>query len=99
MAEDQEQELETDVLFAGATRPAMIFGASFDFAIINVFTAAMALIATGNPLYMLMALPIHAIGFIVCLNDPQFFSVMKCWIILISTCPNRWFWGKSTYNP
>lgn len=95
----ETQELEVDALFAGATRPAMLWGVSFDFAVINGFTAAMVLIATGNPFYMLWAIPIHAFGYIVCLNDPQIFSVMKSWIILVSTCPNRWFWGKSTYNP
>jgi type IV secretion system protein VirB3 len=96
---DEKEQLEFDILFAGITRPAMLFGVTLDFALANGFTAAMILIGSGNPLFLLMIIPIHAIGFVVCLNDPRFFSVIKCWLINMSRCPNRWFWGKPTYNP
>ena len=68
-------ELELDPLFAGITRPAMIFGASFEFAVLNGMFSAMVFLATGKPWYILIAIPLHAIGYLVCMKEPRQFGL------------------------
>lgn len=95
----EEVELDNDPLFAGVTRPAMIFGASFEFAILNGFFAAFVFLATGKPWYLFVVLPGHAFGYVMCLNEPRRFGILFKWLNTVAKCRNRMFWGKSTYLP
>jgi len=99
MSANNEEALELDILFLGATRPAMMFGVTFDYMIINGFGTSMIFLASGNPLYFLLAIPGHILGFLVCLKDPRTFGVVFTWITTTSKCPNRLFWKGSTYTP
>ncbi len=92
-------ELDFDPLFAGITRPAMIFGASFEFAILNGMIAAMVFLATGKPWYILVVIPGHAFGYLMCMHEPRRFGILFKWLHTVAKCRNRMFWGKSTYVP
>lgn len=91
--------LETDILFAGATRPAMLFGVTYAFAIVNGMFALMVFLAVANPFYIAIAIPGHIIGYLVCMNDPQRFEVVIVWLTTVAKCRNRMFWKSSTYTP
>jgi len=95
----KEVMLEHDVLFLGATRPAMMFGVTYDFMVINGMVASMIFLATGHPFYFLLAIPGHLVGFLVCMNDPRTFGIFFVWLTTMSKCPNRMFWKGSTYTP
>jgi len=98
MADDKDF-FEVDLLFAGATRPAMMFGVTFDYLIISGMVTAMFFLGTGNLLYMLMIVPMHALGVLVCANDPRNITVFISWMTVMAKCRNRMFWGSSTYIP
>ncbi len=95
----KEDSLEMDTLFAGATRPAMIWGATYEFCIINGMFAAMLFLAVGNPFYILVAIPAHLIGYLMCMNEPRLFGILFVWLNTMGKCRNRMFWKGSTYTP
>lgn len=90
---------EVDLLFAGATRPAMMFGVTFDFLIISGMSTAMIFLGAGNPIYLLSFLPMHVIGVLICANDPRNITILLSWMNVMAKCRNRMFWGSSTYIP
>jgi len=94
----KQDSLEADILFAGATRPAMLFGVTYSFAVINVMFSLMVFLAVANPFYIAIAIPGHVIGFLVCLNDPRKFEVLIVWLATMAKCRNRMFWKSSTYT-
>ena len=98
MANHSEQ-LENDPLFLGITRPAMIYGVSFEFAVINGFFAAIVFLAVGKPWYLLVAVPGHMLGYLMCMSEPRRFGIVFTWLNTMSKCRNRMFWGGSTYTP
>jgi len=96
---NEPETLETDILFAGATRPAMLYGVTYAFAIINGMFALMVFLAVANPFYIAIAIPGHLIGYLMCMNDPRRFEVFFVWLVTMAKCRNRMFWKSSTYTP
>jgi len=70
-----------DKLFVGLTRPAMKWGVPMDAIILGGMVASVALIATGNPLYLLIYIPIHSLMFILCLKEPNITRLCGLWMI------------------
>jgi len=95
----KDVEIDIDPLFAGATRPAMLFGVTYEFCVVNGLLVTLIFLSSGNPLYMLLVLPIHAFGYMVSLKEPRIFTLFFTWAVTMSKCRNRRFWGKSTYTP
>jgi type IV secretion system protein VirB3 len=98
MADDKEI-LEIDILFAGATRPAMMLGVSYEFFIINGMFAAIFFLAVGNPFYMAIVFPGHILGYLMCMEEPRRFGILFKWLEVAGKCRNRMFWKSSTYTP
>jgi len=93
------EKLDNDILFVGATRPAMIFGVSFGYQVVNGFSVAIIFLAMGNPMYFLLVVPFHLFGYILCANEPRQIELVGSWVICVSKCNNRFMWGGSTYLP
>lgn len=94
------EELELDPLFVGATRPAMIWGVTHEFAVIGGMLVSIFFLNTGNPLNLFIYVPIHILGYLICLKDPRKINVILGSLKCYSKCQNRFFWGwKSTYTP
>jgi len=68
-----------DKLFVGITRPAMKWGVPMDAIIVGGVIASIALIATNNPLYLLIYIPIHSLMFILCLKEPNIVRLCLLW--------------------
>ncbi|HNW00468.1 MAG TPA: VirB3 family type IV secretion system protein, partial [Burkholderiaceae bacterium] len=49
------QDLHTDVLFVGLTRPATLWGIPLVAFVIEFMTTVLIFLAVGNPLYLLLA--------------------------------------------
>ncbi|WPX97243.1 VirB3 family type IV secretion system protein [Candidatus Bandiella euplotis] len=64
--------LNTDHLFVGLTRPTLLFGASYNFFIINAFVCMISYIMTANFLYLAISFPIHGLGVAICYKEPLF---------------------------
>lgn len=94
-----QENLDMDILFAGATRPAMMFGVTYSFAILNGMFSLLLFLAVANPFYIAVAIPGHMIGYLVCIKDPRTFEVFFVWLQTMAKCRNRMFWKVSTYTP
>ena len=95
----QEESVTTDPLFVGLTRPTMVFGVQFEAFVINGMFTAVVFLATGNPLYLAIGLPVHGIAYAISLNEPRAFSLFFLWLMSKSKCQNRGYWKVNSYSP
>lgn len=91
--------IQADPLFAGVTRPTMIWGVSYEAMIVNFMFTSILFVGSGNPLLIMVALPIHGIAYLVCLKDPRAFRFFYLWIITKGRSITRTYWGASTATP
>ncbi len=87
-----------DPLFIGMTRPPMIAGVTFLYMGLNAFGAFFAFLLTGNLLYLLIFIPFHAIGYLICLKDPQMLDIMMKKVQKTSGVPNKRYWSGNSYD-
>lgn len=81
--------LQTDMLFQGLTRPAMIAGVSYTYVVINGLVNMLAFVNSKNFLILFVIAPIiHGVGFFVCRNEPRAIEMFK----MKST------WGYKSWN-
>ena len=90
--------VHTDPLFVGLTRPPMLFGVSYQFAILNAFLCMIAYIMTTQIKYMLALFPIHAIGYYVCSKEPLFIELFRVRAEKCSKSKNRFYHGSNSYD-
>ncbi|WP_269713808.1 type IV secretion system protein VirB3 [Caulobacter sp. NIBR2454] len=91
--------LASDPVFAALTRPQMIGGVTYSYAVFNLIATIEAFLITKSFWALAAAGVIHLIGYVGCLNEPRFFDL---WITRASRCPrvrNYRFWGSNTYQP
>ncbi|MDC6409561.1 type IV secretion system protein VirB3 [Xylella fastidiosa subsp. multiplex] len=93
------QDVYTDALFVGLTRPATILGISYIACVGEFMATALIFLGVGNPLYLALALPIHAILYLVSANDPKIFGSMYMWLRTNGRCRNLLFWRASSFSP
>lgn len=87
-----------DPLFIGMTRPPMIAGVTFLFMGLNAFSVAFIYVILKNPLILLIMLPIHGVGYLLCLKDPQLLDVIVKRAQKSSGVPNIKYWGGKSYE-
>ena len=87
-----------DPLFIGMTRPPMIAGVTFMYMGLNAFAVFIFFTLTANPLHLLVFLPIHAVGYAVCLKDPQLLDIMLTKLQKSAGVPNRKYWSGISYE-
>ena len=92
-------ELETDPLFVGLTRPPMLFGVSYTFALLNGFICMISYISTTNFRYMAIMFPVHMIGYYICSKEPLFLELFKVRAEKCSRSKNRFYHGANSYDP
>jgi type IV secretion system protein VirB3 len=71
--------LTADVLFVGATRPAMRWGVTYAALLANLVLTMEAFLLTRNLLTLLVALPLHGICALLCARDPRLFDLLLLW--------------------
>jgi len=96
---ESAQDLTTDELFVGLTRPATMWGIPYSAFVLEFLATAVIFLAIGNPLWLLMAVPIHGILFVVSASDPAIFSSLFIWMKTIGRCRNSLFWGAASFSP
>ena len=95
----EEVETTTDPLFLGLTRPPMIWGVPYASFIFTYMVTIMAFLASGSFLAFLMALPMHAVAFLLALRDPRIFDLILVRARSSRPHANRAFWGAASYQP
>lgn len=68
-----------DPLFVGVTRPAMALGVPYAALLANAFLTMELFLVTRNLLWLLMAVPLHGLAWLVCLAEPRFFDLLGVW--------------------
>ncbi|ETO91782.1 MAG: type IV secretion system protein VirB3 [Candidatus Xenolissoclinum pacificiensis L6] len=91
--------LETDSLFKGLTRPAMLFGVSFTFTGMNAMLTLSLFIFTKNVFVLVFLLPvIHTIGYVVCFSEPLFMELFIIRNQKCNKCRNVSYHGANSYD-
>lgn len=91
--------IASDPVFAALTRPQMIGGVTYAFAVFNLVVTVEAFLITRSFWALGLAVALHAFGYIGCLREPRFFDL---WITRLQTCPrvkNFSFWQGNSYRP
>ena len=95
---EQEEALLIHPVFVSLTRPSMIFGVTMDYFGISVIISLCSFILFSSPLYLLMYLPLHVMGVIVCAIDHNIFRLMVKKLECL-TVQNKKVWGCQSYEP
>lgn len=91
--------IQTDQLFKGLTRPAMLFGVSYMFAILNLLTCMIIFINSSDLRVVLLLLPgIHGLGYIASAKEPLFIELFLVKTRKCSKCLNRFYHGANSYD-
>ena len=95
------RSLGADPLFVGATRPPMRWGTTYSALLFNLVFTLEAFLVTRNLLMLLVALPIHAVGVLLCGRDPRCFDLLLLWARtrLPGLLANGHWWRASSYSP
>ena len=91
--------LNSDPVFSALTRPQMLGGVTYGYAVFNLIVTIEAFLITKSFWALLAAPVIHAVGYLGCLKEPRFFDL---WITRASRCPrvrNFGFWRANAYRP
>ena len=91
--------LASDPVFAALTRPQMIGGVTYAYAVFNLIVTVEAFLISRSFWALALAVVLHAIGYVGCLREPRFFDIL---ITKLSTCPrvpNFRFWRGNSYRP
>lgn len=91
--------LASDPVFAALTRPQMIGGVTYPYAVLNLIVTGEAFLITRSFWVLGIAVVLHAIGYVGSLREPRFFEL---WMTRLRTCPrvkNFSFWGGNSYRP
>jgi type IV secretion system protein VirB3 len=91
--------LASDPVFAALTRPQMIGGVTYPYMVLNVIVTMEAFLVTRSFWALLIAVVMHAVGYVGSLREPRFFDL---WVTRLSSCPrvrNFSFWRGNSYRP
>lgn len=91
--------LDRDILFVGLTRPQMLLGVTYGYAIANAVLTTELFLIFKSVWVLLAAVIVHLVGWIGCLRDPRIFDL---WTVKVRRCPrisNYRVWGCNSYRP
>jgi type IV secretion system protein VirB3 len=91
--------LDRDTLFVALTRPQMLLGVTYGFAIANAIITTELFLIFKSAWVLLAALIVHVIGWLACLRDPHIFDL---WLVRMRRCPrvaNYRVWQCNSYRP
>lgn len=96
---NKSQAKHRDLLFVGLTRVPTILGIPYAAFVAEVMVMALVNITLGNPLYLLLVLPIHGILYLISAHDPGVFAEITAWTKTIGRCRNTQFWDATSFSP
>lgn len=97
--ENVTQDVHVDPLFVGLTRPATMWGVPYHAFVVEFMATTLIFLAIGNPLYLLVAVPIHGILYLITATDPGAIGSLFMWTKTFGRCRNSAFWGGASFSP
>ena len=88
--------LNSDPVFSALTRPQMLGGVTYGYAVFNLIVTLELFLLTRSFWSFAVAGVLHVIGYLGCLRDPRFFDI---WGVKLRHCPrvkNHWFWRMNS---
>ncbi|GLQ00594.1 hypothetical protein GCM10007891_24470 [Methylophaga thalassica] len=98
MAEDNEI-ITVDPLFVGLTRPTTLYGVPYFAAIFEFMVTVIFFLIHGNPLSLLIIIPVHGVLYLISAADSNIFSAIALWANTSSRCQNRMHWSGVSFSP
>ena len=103
MAQRDRADQETvtvDPLFVGLTRPATIMGVPYEAFVIELVVVSIIFLGVGDPFYMLLLVPFHAVLYLVSAQNQNAFGAIMIWLMTKGRCKNSRFWGgAASFSP
>lgn len=99
MDKGQSDDIQVDPLFVGLTRPATLFGVPMSAFLAEFFIVILVFLAVGNPLYLLSAVPLHGIVYLLSAENPRVFAEVWIWMQTTARCQNGKFWNGVSFSP
>ncbi|WP_433846501.1 type IV secretion system protein VirB3 [Anaplasma phagocytophilum] len=91
--------VKADQLFKGLTRPTMLFGVSYTFAIMNFMLSVMIFMYSNDFRVLFILAPgMHGLGFIASAKDPLFMDLLIIRMQKCSKCLNRFYHNSNSYD-
>ena len=93
------ETLDRDILFVALTRPRMLLGVPYGYAVANAVVTTELFLLFQSLLVVFVALLAHAVGWLACLRDPRIFDL---WLVKAQRCPrvaNYRIWRCNSYRP
>jgi type IV secretion system protein VirB3 len=90
--------LDRDTLFVGLTRPQMLLGVTFTYAIANAIITTELFLIFKSVWVLAAAVIVHLAGWLACLRDPRAFDL---WLVKARRCPrvpNHRLWRCNSYR-
>ena len=96
----RRRDLTLDVLFVGATRPAMRWGVTYAALLINGMVTMEGFLLTRNLLLLLVCFPVHGLFALLCARDARIFDLLA---LMVRTRLPQWLanyrlWGGSSHS-
>ncbi len=93
----QTGKISQDPLFLALTRPAMIFGITYSWFMLNALVWMLYFIATSDfSLTIPGALIVHFVGVLTCNHEPRFMDIVRAWGMANTRCLNKHFHGNTS---
>lgn len=92
------EDINVHIVFQALTRPAMILGVTVDYFMLLLITVLILFMQSKQPATLLLWVPLHVIGWVICKVDPFIFNVLLKKLDFI-VVPNKKIWGCKTYAP
>lgn len=86
-------------VFKALTQPQMFAGVTYSYFIINAVVTTEAFLITRSFYALFVAVIVHGIGYLACLNEPRIFDL---WLTRVQQCPRvgAWaLWRCNSYRP
>lgn len=101
LVRERNAGLIADALFVGATRPPMRWGVTYAALLFNMVLTMEIFLLTKQLLTLLVSLPIHGVGMLLCARDARFFDLILLWgrTRMPAFLTNLRFWKASSYSP
>lgn len=91
--------IDRDLLFVALTRPQMLLGVTYGYAIGNAVVTTELFLLFHSVWVLFVAALLHMLGWLACLRDPRIFDL---WLVKAQRCPrirNFALWRCNSYRP
>ena len=94
--DELEQPLVTPLVKA-LTRAPTLMGVPYLYFMFNGVASSVAFLVTHNLFMLLIAFPLHLLGYVLTLRDDRIFEIL---FVRSANCPprSRWVWGVDSYS-